>query len=225
MTVSEKQKLKWFIAVLAIAALFINYLFYSHEKTSSVFARPQKPQGAANVAVMPTASSGTANSSSQYFDTAFVKPNGFKVIALSIATENGKKERAVQDILVSHFDSGTVKIIPTFFKPAFVEKGQFENAFNDTGDVPSKLELGKYLDGIMLVRHHLEFSQSGADLENVITATIRLDIAVIPIVDAVKSQTRTFTVNGAGFSRPEAQARAEERLIKQIADDTKMSLN
>ena len=44
MTVSEKQKLKWFIAVLAIAALFINYLFYSHEKNSRVFVRPQEPQ-------------------------------------------------------------------------------------------------------------------------------------------------------------------------------------
>ena len=61
-------------------------------------------------------------------------------------------------------------------------------------------------------------------MENVITATVQLEVAVIPVAGNGQSKTWTLTANGAGFKPGDARAMAEERLIKQIASDRKMSL-
>jgi hypothetical protein len=47
----------------------------------------------------------------------------------------------------------------------------------------------------------------------------------MPVSGQSESKTWTFTSNGPGFTKDIARGAAEERLIKQIAANTKMSLN
>jgi hypothetical protein len=52
---------------------------------------------------------------------------------------------------------------------------------------------------------------------------MQLEITAFSIADG-QSQSWTYVANGAGFKQSEARQMAEERLIKQIANDPKMSL-
>ncbi len=61
--------------------------------------------------------------------------------------------------------------------------------------------------------------------KNGITATLRLDVTVMPVSGQGDGKTWTFTAYGPGFTKEVANATAEERLIKQIDADTKMVLN
>jgi hypothetical protein len=226
-TESEKQNLKVFMVVLAVIALCINFWFYSRESFSTFSSQPGQ-QAVTNENVnqgnAQRVRAEQTNLLAKYFDTTFIKSPGVQTIALSIATDSGKTDRAIQDALIQHFKSGNVKILPSFFKPAFITNGLFENTFNGSGDVPAKLELGKYLDALLLAREHVEISQNSAALDNVLTATIRLDVAIVLMADNLQSKTWTFTANGAGFKPSDAQVQAEERILKQVAAEANMSL-
>ena len=100
----------------------------------------------------------------------------------------------------------------------------FEQTLNGSGDALQKLELVKSIDELLLAKESIEYSTNGPDLENVITATMRLDVAILPIAGNSTGQTWSFTVAGSGFSKAAAQAMAEERLVKQLIEDKKMSL-
>jgi hypothetical protein len=72
---------------------------------------------------------------------------------------------------------------------------------------------------------HLDVQYTkNAALENVITATMQLSVAVMPVSGQGTGNTWTFTAAGPGFTKEVARQAAEERLIKQIATDIKMSL-
>ena len=75
----------------------------------------------------------------------------------------------------------------------------------------------------MLAREDVQYAQNAA-LENVITATIRLVVTAVPVSGQGAPVTWTFTAYGPGFTKEIARTAAEERLIKQIASDTKLSL-
>ena len=217
---SEKKKLRSFMTVLAVIALVINFSCLA--MTSSIHARNSEAANA--MANQNAAKTEHDNFLAKYIDNTFTKPPGIQTVALLVAADNGNSNRAVKEALAHRLETSGVKMLPSFFKPAFVADGLFENTFNGSGDIPAKLELGKYLDAIVLARQHVEIKQNGEAMANVLTATIRLDVTIIPNVGNARSQTWTFTANGAGFNQSVAQAQAEERLIKQITSDTKMSL-
>ncbi|MDR3459421.1 MAG: hypothetical protein P4N60_18495 [Verrucomicrobiae bacterium] len=66
--------------------------------------------------------------------------------------------------------------------------------------------------------------ETNADLNNVITANMTLEIATLPVTGQNQSQSWTLSANGTGFRRGDARVMAEERILKQIETDTKMSL-
>lgn len=159
----------------------------------------------------------------RYVNVNFAKKPGIQTVALSVSA-GGKANRAIQEALARRFQDADVQLLASFFNPPFLSDGLFENAFNGLNDVPTKLELAKSLDKMLLARETVEYSTNGSELQNVITATARLDVSVVPVAGTSTSQTWTFTAAGAGFSQAAAQAMAEERLIKQITDDKRMTL-
>jgi hypothetical protein len=117
-----------------------------------------------------------------------------------------------------------VQILPSFFRPAFISDGLFDQVLSGSQDLFAKLELAKSVDTLVMAKEDVEYTQSPA-LENLITATIRLDVHLIHVSGQDDGTTWTFTAHGPGFSKDIARKAAEERLIKQISEDTKMSLN
>jgi hypothetical protein len=160
----------------------------------------------------------------RYLNTGFARKPGMKPIAIVVASEDGKLNAAVTTALAMHFKDQNVELLSSYFKPEFVSDKLFSEVFNGSSDVLHKLELDNSLDALLLARQTVRYS-TNPSLENVMTANMRLEVTVLHVSGTVQSKTWTFTANGAGFKQGDARALAEERLIKQIGSDTKMSLN
>lgn len=241
---SEKRNKLLFIGSLALIALAINYFVASINPRSSnltpirsqISWQQQNPTEATTrianaeklAAEEPNATQIAAATHAKFLDrylnTSFVRNRGIKTVALAVACD-GKVHHALDAALIQRFQGESVQILPSFFTSEFVSEGLFDSAFSGSKETFTKLELAKSLDALLLAREHVEYSKN-ADLENVIAATIQLDVTCFPVSSSplVLVQTWTFVANGAGFKEPEARAMAEERLAKQIAKDTKMSL-
>jgi hypothetical protein len=160
----------------------------------------------------------------RYTDTGFIREPDSKTIAVVAASENGALNNAVGAALARRFKNERVRLDLSFFKPAFVSDGLFNDAFAGSNDLFAKLELSKSLDGLFLAREKVQYA-SNPSLDNVLTATMELDVETLPIGSPGQGQSWTFTAAGAGFSKADARAQAEERIIKQILTDTNMTLN
>jgi len=160
----------------------------------------------------------------RYEDSGFVRKSGVETIALVAATENGTWNSAIGQALARRFQNHRVEMLPSFFKAEFISDGLFDQAFNGISDLSQKLELGKFLDGVVLAREQVSYS-TNPSLDNVLTANMTLVVALLPVSTSVQSQTWTFTANGSGFSRKEARTQAEDRIVNQILKDAYLTLN
>jgi uncharacterized lipoprotein YehR (DUF1307 family) len=77
---------------------------------------------------------------------------------------------------------------------------------------------------LVLVRETTHYGNTPS-LENLVTASLQVDVVAIPVATVGQNQSWTFTANGPGFSQAEARKAAEERIIKQISSDTRISYN
>jgi len=159
----------------------------------------------------------------RYLNAGFSRKPGTRSLAIIAASEDGKLNSAISTALAQHFRTDSVEIISSFFKPEFVSDKLFAEVFNGSTDVLKKLEVANSLDALLLSRQSVQYSTSPSLLD-LITANMQLEVQVLPVTGTVQAGAWTFTANGAGFKRGEARAMAEERLIKQIANDTKMSI-
>ena len=187
----------------------------------------QQQSAMANQAAAQKALQDAAAPKAQYL-ARYVNPGlsrrpGMKTVTVAVATEDGSLNRAVTTALESRFQRESVWILSPFFKPEFITDGLFKDAFAGAREVVNKLELANSLDGIVLAQQTVQYTQNSA-LENVISATMQLKVAVVPVSGQSDGKTWTFTANGPGFTKEVARQAAEERLIKQIATDTNMSL-
>jgi hypothetical protein len=160
----------------------------------------------------------------QYTDTNFVRKPDAKTVAVMVASESGTLNSIVCDALVSRFKDNSFEMVSPFFKPAFLSDGLFNDAFNGSSELFGKLDLAKSIDALLLAREDVQYSSNPA-LENIVTANLRLDVVVLPVAGGVGSKRWTFNAIGAGVTSNDARQLAEERLIKQISNDNKMSLS
>jgi hypothetical protein len=160
----------------------------------------------------------------RYLNSGLPQKPGSETVAIAVVSEDGKLNRAVTDAIAGRFKKEPVEIISSLFKPEFVSDGLFNDAFTGSGEILNKLELAKSLDALLLARQDVQYS-TNPSLQNVVTATMQLKVTVVPVSGRGAGKTWTFTAYGPGFTKEVARQAAEERLIKQIADDTKMSLN
>jgi hypothetical protein len=158
----------------------------------------------------------------RYVNSTSPRQPGMKMVAVAVVSENGAFNFALNAAVASRLKTPSVATPTSFFRPAFVSDGLFANAFAGSNGIFDKLELSKSLDALLLGREQVQYS-SDPSLENVTTANMQLEITAFSIADG-QSQSWTYVANGAGFKQSEARQMAEERLIKQIANDPKMSL-
>ncbi|MGD0206151.1 MAG: hypothetical protein ABSC89_00865 [Verrucomicrobiota bacterium] len=160
----------------------------------------------------------------KYVDTGITKTARNQLIAVAVASEYRSMNHAVAAALVTRFKTDHVQLTDSFFKPELVTDGLFNSVFNGSSDLFNKLELAKSLDALLLARQDVQYS-TNKDLDNTITANMRLEVVTLPVAGQAESQEWTFTANGIGFRPAEARMQAEERIIKQIANDTNLSLS
>lgn len=159
----------------------------------------------------------------KYVNTNITKRAGSQMVAVAVASETRSMNHAIGAALVNHFKAQRVQLTDSFFKPELVTEGLFDAAFNGDSGLFNKLELAKSLDALLLARQEVQY-ETNADLNNVVTAAMHVEIATLPVAGQIESHSWTFSANGAGIRRADARMQAEERIIKQIEADTKMSL-
>ena len=232
----EPNKAVAFIVVLSVIALVINSTPHrSHsaqnvpsQQLAPIYAPPvasqqQLEQEAAAKRVAADAAAEHSLFLTRYLDAGLSRTPGSKMVALVVATENGKTDQPISAALANHFKTATVNISTSRFKPEFVSDQLFAKIFDGSTEILNQLELANSLDALLLARLTIHYSKDSS-LDNLISANMQLAIQVVPIAGSIQNQAWTFTANGAGFSQAEAWSMAEERLIKQITNDTKMSL-
>jgi len=227
-----------FICVLGIIAIFENGALdqirqrhaqkiatrIAQEQEQASLQAQQQQREAATRKDAQDAAAAHVRFMAMYVDTGFTRMSGTKTIAVVVASEDGTRNSVVSDALINRFKKEPVQLVSSFFKPAFVSDGLFNDAFVNSNDLFNRLELQKSLDGLLLAQEKVQYS-SNPSLQNVITASMELDVKTLLIGSQAEKQTWTFTAAGAGFTQADARAQAEERLIKQITNDTKMTLN
>lgn len=158
----------------------------------------------------------------RYLNSGFTRKPGIKMIAVANSTEDGRYNTALDSIITDRFKTDSVIILNSLFRPAFVADGLFANVLTGSSNVLEQLELSETLDVLLLGRQTVQYS-SDSSLENVITANMRFELTAISTANNQK-KSWAYIANGAGFKQTEARLMAEERLIKQIAKDTTLSL-
>jgi hypothetical protein len=160
----------------------------------------------------------------QYVNAGFSRKPGRKTLAMATASDRGNFNQAVSREIIRRFGNDGAEIYSSFFTPKFYTDGLFSAAFSGSSQVASDLRLSESVDGLLLALTQVTYS-TNASLDNLITANVRLDVRAAPVSGNGQSQSWGFTANGAGFHTTDALLMAEERLIKQISADTKMSLS
>ena len=215
-------KRKIFIAVFAAlaAVVYTRWIGQQPSQTKTTPSVAQEQQ--VNQAKQEAAAEHTSYLARYLNSDASRKP-GMKMVAVAIVSENGAFNSVANAAVANHLKADSASMITSFFRPAFVTDGLFANALAGSNGVFDKLDLSKSLDILLLGQEEVQYS-TDPSLENVMTANMQLQITAFSIAGG-QSQSWTFVANGSGFKQSEARLMAEERLIKQIGKDTKMSLS
>lgn len=222
----DPKQIARFVIILAVIALLINSLQIRREQQkAAAFAQQQLEMAneAASRKAVQAAATAHAEYLARYVNNGFARKQGIKTAAVAVASEDGRLNRTVTSALENRFQREPVQILSPFFKPEFVSDGLFNDALTGSSELFQKLDLANSVDALVLAQQNVQYAQNTA-LENVITATMQLKVAVMPVSGRSDGKTWTFTASGPGFTKEVARQAAEERLIKQIAADTNMSL-
>ena len=161
----------------------------------------------------------------RYIDEGYVRTTNFITIALVAVSEDGKPDSAVSHSLADHFSGGQIKILPSFFRPEFVSQGLFNDSINGMSDLSQKLELGKYIDDVVLAREEVDYTTNSSALDSMITANMRLEVVMLSVSTGAQNQRWVFNATGVGVRQEDASQLAEERILQKIGSDTQISLS
>lgn len=144
---------------------------------------------------------------------------GTKMVAIVAVTETDKLNSSLASALAEQVKSSNTKALTSLFTPEFVTEGLFKATFDDSPKAIDDLGLRDGLDMILLAQQSLEYT-TNPSLENVLTASMTLEVKLVSVTQRGQSESWTFTSSGAGFKQPDARKAAEDRIIKQISTDT-----
>jgi hypothetical protein len=160
----------------------------------------------------------------KYLNGTFSRKPGIMSVAVAAASEDGTLNRHIGEALASRFKTNTIEMLPSLFTAEFLSDGLFADTFSGSRAPLARLDLLNSLDGLVLARESVDYSQNPS-LENTVSAHMQVNVTAMPVAAKGDGETWTFTANGVGFKRDDARSLAEERLIKQIAEATNMFLN
>lgn len=231
-------------AVLAAVALGVNAAvkrMQAERYTSSVESQrapwtptaqapSPSPTPAADVPIIPTRPEiaprsvvdQTVDFQALYLNSPLGRVEGQKRFAIVAVSEQGKLNRSLAAAVADRLKSDSIAVEPSAFKAEFVTDGMFDRLFDGSTDAISKLRLAERFDGVVLAKEQVEYS-TDPSLENLITATMSVEIAVQP-TGVGDHRVWTFNATGAGFKQVESRALAEERLFKKLSSSTNLTL-
>lgn len=219
-----------FIGVMSAVALVIYAPHYALKQRATLqqqrAEQAQAAEQAKNEAQQTVAQQAAAERTqyaARYLNPGFARKPGLKNVAIA-AVADGEPDRPLAVALASRLNNETLVLFTSFFKPSFYADGLFANVFGGSTESIDKLMLTNTLDALLLAQEQVEYSTNGVDLNYVITARTRLNVAFLPFDTMRTEQSWTFAASGAGFSRGEALKNADDRLLKQITGDNNMSL-
>jgi chemotaxis protein histidine kinase CheA len=160
----------------------------------------------------------------RYLNPGFTHRPGLATIAVVIESEQGTMNLAVANAVMQRLANGDVQLLNSFFKPEFVADKFVDNIFSGDTSVFDRLNLTNSVDGVLFGRETITYSTNIA-LENTISADLHLGVIVLPLATAQSGLSWSISATGVGFNNTAARQQAEERLIRQIADDSTMSLS
>lgn len=140
-------------------------------------------------------------------------------VGVVAVNESGRLHHSLAAVLAERVKKQGATALPSLFTPEFVADGLFTQAFDGSPQPLTTLELREVLDALLLARQQVEYATNTA-LENVITASMRVEVAALSVVHRGESQSWTFSATGAGFNPALARQAAEERFIKQLSAAT-----
>lgn len=136
--------------------------------------------------------------------------------AVLIVDDSGKANRTLSsqigDLLRKQ---GKRLSSPSLFSGAFVSNGDFDRLFDGSSDDAARLEAQAFFKYAVLGRRSVSFTQQDASLENVLTATVTLELHVVEGASGAVVNSATFEQNGAGFSKSKAEQAANERILQE----------
>ena len=161
---------------------------------------------------------------SQYVNKNIARTANVPLIAVAVADEKKSMNHALSIVLINRFKGGHAEFVDSFFKPPLISDGLFDDVFNGSTALFTKLEITNSVDGLLLGRQGVQYSTNTA-LDGVIMANMTFEVVNLTVAGRFQSQEWTFTSAGTGFRPEEARMQAEQRIIKQISDKSDMSLN
>jgi hypothetical protein len=160
----------------------------------------------------------------RYLNAPGSRKSAFPTFAVAVASEQNRMNGEIQNVLARRFGTNSIEISSSFFNPEFITEGVFDEVLNGSSIISKKLELPPALDGLVLAKQGVTFTRN-PNLENVLTATMTLDVRIVSFSSRFQSRNWNFTARGAGFRQADARMQAEERLVKQINTDTNMAIS
>ena len=216
-----------FVGVMTAVAFLVYLPFDRREQRQAQAALQQQrlfENQAMTRAAISTAAAEHAEYVARYLNRGLTRKLGFKMVAIANEFENDEGDRTIADALANHLKGPGIVFYTSFFKSAFYADDIFSDLFTGSREPVEKLDLTNTLDALLLAQEQVQYSTNGPDLDNVITANMKLEVAFLPFDMMRRQHTWTFLANGAGFNLGEARLNAQERLLKQIANDTNMTL-
>jgi hypothetical protein len=156
----------------------------------------------------------------RYLKNAPAKVTDIKQIAVAVESEDGKWSKEVGRLISKIFESESTKPFASVFSNDFLADGLFTEIFQGTLTPIQKLDLAKNFDFLILGKLTVEYS-TNPTLEDVITATLSFDLMAFNLAEEDQKATQSFSAAGAGFKNIDALKQAEERLIKQLRENSK----
>ena len=135
--------------------------------------------------------------------------------AALIVDDGGKANRTLSSQIADLLRGQGKRVgSPPLFSGAFVSNGDFNRLFEGSPDDAARLEAQASFRYAILGRRSVSFTQQGGELENVLTATVTLELRVVEGKTGAIVNSATFEQNGAGFSKSKAEQAANDRVLR-----------
>lgn len=144
---------------------------------------------------------------------------GVKTVAIVVVDDKRKLNGTLAGQIAKKVNVEGIRTFTSLFTPEFVSENLFKAAFDDSPKPIEDLELKGMLDSLLLAEETIEY-ETNPSLENVITASLQLEVRLVSIARRGDSRSWRFVASGPGFKEADARKAAEDRLAKQIANDT-----
>ena len=180
---------------------------------SNHLAKIQKQQIAEEQAVAKKA----ADELNAYRVRYLGNPNTRYSIAILVANETGQPNAPLGHALGTLLNTNGLTTTASLFTPEFIADGLFDKTIAGAKETSDKLELTNFVQAVLLVHQSVQYSTNSA-LDGLITATMTVDVNTFSTSAFQLLFADSIKVAGAGLSRLEARAMAEERVLKQFKD-------